>query len=520
MRKFKKLLAIFLCLPFLVGLYGTGFAQEADQPSSWAVAAVNFVKEHEIANEELLTNFKQPITREEFAYLLSRSYEVLMDMEMPKIRRNLFNDIDKAKYPDEIENVKLLGIFEGDNLGNFNPKAYITRQEICKVLIYFIRACIPEFDLKDVPDYEFADKNEIASWARERVNEIHYLGIMNGIGNNKIGPKLNTTRQEAFKLIHATCQYVEPKINRDKALKSQNERGTLNGNTLHYGLAAEKDGWIYYRNSAKDGHLYKCKLDGSEKTELLDKPVRNIQVAGDYVYFHIIDNKDFYTTTAPYYRIKTDGTVFEPVVDAVVKNGMIEGDWLYAVNEEKGNEIVKFNLNNGTKLTAYTLDGVDDFALGDKFIIAATSDERQLYIIDRETGNAKAIQNFKSYEYETYKDWAIFIPFEGKNTLGLFRMKYNEDKVEKLDEGNLIYMFVVGNYLIYAALDINENYNVTQTYIKKMNLETLELETIYATKDNLSWLNVAGDYIYFVDEYWSKGMGRIKLDGTGREKVD
>lgn len=60
------------------------------------------------------------------------------------------------------------------------------------------------------------------------------------------------------------------------------------------------DGWIYYALRKDNYDLYKIKIDGTERTKLLDGQCRNINIIENWIFF-VDENKDMY-------RIDTDGS--------------------------------------------------------------------------------------------------------------------------------------------------------------------------------------------------------------------
>ena len=72
--------------------------------------------------------YKKHITREQFAAMLGRVFDVSYDSKA------LFNDISESSYADSINLLAYLGIIAPDKDGNFSPKAELTRGDICVIL--------------------------------------------------------------------------------------------------------------------------------------------------------------------------------------------------------------------------------------------------------------------------------------------------------------------------------------------------------------------------------------------------
>ena len=72
--------------------------------------------------------YKKIITREQFAAMLGRVFDVSYD------GKNLFVDISESDYADYINLLASLGIIAPDKDGKFNPKAELTRGDVCVIL--------------------------------------------------------------------------------------------------------------------------------------------------------------------------------------------------------------------------------------------------------------------------------------------------------------------------------------------------------------------------------------------------
>lgn len=88
----------------------------------------------------------------------------------------------------------------------------------------------------------------------------------------------------------------------------ENSVGNTSGNINNYGWVAIQGDWIYYRNDALNGNLYKVKTDGTKKTKLNDDDVVNINVVGDWIYYFDVKSRSFAGDVYHIYRIKIDGT--------------------------------------------------------------------------------------------------------------------------------------------------------------------------------------------------------------------
>lgn len=134
---------------------------------------------------------EQNVTRAEFVKMLTKACHAAAEEY-----EDTFKDISASDwYAPYIAAAYNAGIVQGDDNGNFNPDANITRQEMA---VMAARA----FDKKDGGEPDFADKNEIAMWARDAVKALAEDGIITGFSeDNTFRPADNTTRAQAAVVI-------------------------------------------------------------------------------------------------------------------------------------------------------------------------------------------------------------------------------------------------------------------------------------------------------------------------------
>lgn len=140
------------------------------------------------------------MTRVEFAAIISR-YLGLDEESFADDKLNFEDaeDIDSWAH-NVVKAVSAAGIMKGvSNDGgktfSFEPKASITRAEAMTV----IGRTIAENNYKNT---EFSDDELIPDWAREEINKLAALKIVQGYSDNTIKPTKNVTRSEAASLIY------------------------------------------------------------------------------------------------------------------------------------------------------------------------------------------------------------------------------------------------------------------------------------------------------------------------------
>ena len=115
-----------------------------------------------------------------------------------------FDDVyPSAYYYKEIGMAKALGIAGGVGNNNFDPDAFIKRQDMATLAYRILRE---ENALTSIPNTgvlnRFADKDEIYFYARDAMAACVNAGLMSGYGDNTINPRGNATRLEVALFIH------------------------------------------------------------------------------------------------------------------------------------------------------------------------------------------------------------------------------------------------------------------------------------------------------------------------------
>lgn len=146
-------------------------------------------------------NYQKPITREEFCTIVVKLYEKL-SKTTASAGDNPFDDTTNP----EIIKAFGLGIVKGKATDTFAPYEYITREEICVMIMRCLRAAVPQLDDSLGSDFVFNDSDLIDSWALESMMFCYKNEIMKGIGNGKIAPLQNTKREEAISLLKRTFE--------------------------------------------------------------------------------------------------------------------------------------------------------------------------------------------------------------------------------------------------------------------------------------------------------------------------
>ncbi len=109
---------------------------------------------------------------------------------------------DDAAYAEAVKTLSALNIIKGDENGNFNPDATITRSEMAKILCTMLNTgelAQRETSFNDVPS---------SHWASGYISYAQQLGCIDGYGDGNFGPEDPVTYVQVIKLVMATLGYT------------------------------------------------------------------------------------------------------------------------------------------------------------------------------------------------------------------------------------------------------------------------------------------------------------------------
>jgi len=157
----------------------------SNAPSAWAKDAVDRAIRLGIIPSSLQSAYTRNITRAEFCAIAVSMYEYLSGTEIKE--RKTFDDTNDIN----VQKLAGLGIVQGDGMGGFDPNGIFTR-EMAITLMY--NMMLQRGNKFEVSAPNFADANNIASWATSAIGALQKAGIVQGDGTN-FSPKQNFTRE-------------------------------------------------------------------------------------------------------------------------------------------------------------------------------------------------------------------------------------------------------------------------------------------------------------------------------------
>ena len=136
--------------------------------------------------------------------LLALVLALVMSMSLVTISNAAFKDADKIDYKEAVDVMNAVGVFIGDEKGNFNAKENLTREQAAKIIAYL------ELDSKAadalVGGATFTD---VASsrWSAGFVGYCAQAGIVSGVGDSKFDPAGQLTALQFGKMLLVELGY-------------------------------------------------------------------------------------------------------------------------------------------------------------------------------------------------------------------------------------------------------------------------------------------------------------------------
>lgn len=162
----------------------------------WAKDCVRFLSEKSIVTGVGENKFEpgRSVTREEFAAMLLRAYDITPDVTHGIV----FSDVDAGEwYAGYISSAVKLGIINGISDSEFGTGSEISREDAA---VMASRIMGGENTGSDAGS--FSDESEISDYAKTAVKLMKDKGILSGAGDGRFYPKNVLTRAEAAKLIY------------------------------------------------------------------------------------------------------------------------------------------------------------------------------------------------------------------------------------------------------------------------------------------------------------------------------
>ena len=136
--------------------------------------------------------------------LLALVLALVMSMSLVTISNAAFKDADKIDYKEAVDVMNAVGVFIGDEKGNFNAKENLTREQAAKIIAYLELGSKAADAL--VGGATFTD---VASsrWSAGFVGYCAQAGIVSGVGDGKFDPAGQLTALQFGKMLLVELGY-------------------------------------------------------------------------------------------------------------------------------------------------------------------------------------------------------------------------------------------------------------------------------------------------------------------------
>lgn len=148
---------------------------------SWAATEVRGAYDWDLIDRSLYGNYKNPIKRDEFCYIVRATIERAKGKNIGSVIADMGKGGVVSPFTDttdaDVVAMYKLGIVNGTSATTFDPRRNITREEAAKILCGLARTLGED---TSAPTATFADSAKVSDWARSSVNFVADRGIMKG----------------------------------------------------------------------------------------------------------------------------------------------------------------------------------------------------------------------------------------------------------------------------------------------------------------------------------------------------
>jgi hypothetical protein len=179
-----------------------------DTQTHWATTAINRMSEKGILKGYTDGTFapNKEINKAEFAAVVVRAFE------LKGTAQNMnFKDVASGKwYTDAVSTLFKNGIVSGRSDGTFGVDKAVTNEEMAVILARTLKTL--GVSPKTQKTYvAFKDDAAISSYAKEAVQQLYEMGIVNGTSDGSFNPKAPATRAQTAVLVDRILTLLESK---------------------------------------------------------------------------------------------------------------------------------------------------------------------------------------------------------------------------------------------------------------------------------------------------------------------
>ena len=207
----KRILCLLISTIMIISSMGI-VGSAADYNGHWAQSSIDALISDGVVSGDTSGSVRPDdnITRGEFVKVINKYFGY-----SEKATAN-FADIDSSKwYADEFLIAKQAGYITGDQNGNANPEANITRAEVCVIMARIL-------NLPNNYNITFNDSILVPDWARGAIGAMYANGLISGYADNTVRAEANITRAESFTLV----------VRNDRTAAGPSSQGTAVGGNI------------------------------------------------------------------------------------------------------------------------------------------------------------------------------------------------------------------------------------------------------------------------------------------------
>ncbi|MDA3845727.1 MAG: NlpC/P60 family protein [Vallitaleaceae bacterium] len=196
---FKHILSIMIILSVVMSMMIGKTVYASSDVSPWAVTEIEAINELGAYTERLTSNYQANVTRAEFTELVVLTYKAITgNSPIIELAINPFVDTEDTYILEAVA----LGLINGTDATHFSPDMLVTREQMVTIYIRMTKLVETELGIQvlgssDVA-FDFTDDSSISAWAYESMVFAYANSIISGSGNGTIGPKLNTSKEQAL----------------------------------------------------------------------------------------------------------------------------------------------------------------------------------------------------------------------------------------------------------------------------------------------------------------------------------
>ena len=136
--------------------------------------------------------------------LLALVLALVMSMSLVTISNAAFKDADSIDNKEAVEVMNAVGVFIGDENGNFNAKSTLTREQAAKIIAYLD---LGAKTAENLPSVKVFNDVEADRWSAKFIAYCAEAGYVNGVGNGNFDPAGQLTGLQFAKMLLCVLGY-------------------------------------------------------------------------------------------------------------------------------------------------------------------------------------------------------------------------------------------------------------------------------------------------------------------------